>query len=324
MSDMARDEQARQVARAAAHWLALLESGTASAQEHEQLQRWREQCPSHEQVWQRAQGLRQRFTELPPELAMASLDRHDSKRSDSTRRAILKRALVIAALIPTGWIVSRQTPVMAWRADLHTATGERRTLQLPDGSQLQLNTASAVNLDFLDGKRQLSLIEGEIALSMVGNAPAVTIKTRMGQIVASGAELCVRQDERRCRVSVARGSADLISDQGQTLRLKGGERASLSAQGITPVERFDAQQPDWRQGVLTVENRPLGSFLAELSRYRPGILRWEPELEALKVTGSFRLDNTDRILDLLVASLPVQVHSRTRYWITLGPRNISA
>ncbi|RMR53133.1 MULTISPECIES: FecR domain-containing protein [Pseudomonas] len=324
MSDMAREEQARQVAHAAAYWLALLESGTASAQEYEQLQRWREQCPSHEQVWQRAQGLRQRFSELPPELAMASLDRADLKRSEPTRRAILKRALVIAALIPGGWIVSSQLPVRAWRADLRTATGERKTLRLPDGSQLQLNTASAVDLDFLDGRRQLVLIEGEIALTMAGNAPAVSINTRMGHIIANGAELCIRQDEHRCRVSVASGSVDLLSRQGATLRLKGGERAALTAQGVTAVERFDARQPDWRQGVLTVENRPLGSFLTELNRYRPGILRWEPELEALRVTGSFRLDDTDRILDLLVASLPVQVHSRTRYWITLGPRNISA
>ncbi|RMQ43298.1 Fe2+-dicitrate sensor, membrane component [Pseudomonas cichorii] len=324
MSDMARDQQARQVAHAAAYWLALLESGTASAQEHEQLQRWREQCPSHEQVWQRAQGLRQRFAELPPELAMASLDRHDSKRNDPSRRAILKRALVIAALIPTGWIISRQLPITAWRADLRTATGERKSLRLPDGSQLQLNTASAVNLDFLDGRRQLALIEGEIALSMAGNAPAVSIDTRMGRIIASGAELCIRQDQHRCRVSVASGSVDLLSAQGASLRLKGGERAALNAQGITPLERFDARQPDWRQGVLTVENRPLASFLTELGRYRPGILRWEPELEALRVTGSFRLDDTDRVLALLAASLPVQVHARTRYWITLGPRNISA
>lgn len=324
MNDRASDEQARQVAHAAACWLALLESGTASAQEHEQLQRWREQCPSHEKVWQRAQGLRQRFAELPPELAMASLDRADLKRDEPSRRAMLKHALVIAALIPTGWMISSQLPVRAWRADLRTATGERKTLRLPDGSQLQLNTASAVNLDFRDGRRQLLLIEGEVALSMAGNAPAVTVKTRMGQIIANGAELCIRQDENRCRVSVMSGSVDLLSMQGATLRLKEGERAALNAMGVTPVEHFDARQPDWRQGVLTVENRPLGSFLAELSRYRPGILRWEPELEALRVTGSFRLDDTDRILDLLAASLPVQVHSRTRYWVTLAPRKISA
>ena len=68
------------------------------------------------------------------------------------------------------------------------------------------------------------------------------------------------------------------------------------------------------------QDQKLGDFLRELSRYRPGILRWEPELETLRVTGSFGLDDTDRILSLLATSLPVEVHMRTRYWVTLAPR----
>jgi len=68
---------------------------------------------------------------------------------------------------------------------------------------------------------------------------------------------------------------------------------------------------------LSVNNQPLGQFLRELSRYRPGWLRWDPALESLRVTGTFRLDDTDRVLALLAASLPVAVQARSRYWITL-------
>lgn len=35
--------------------------------------------------------------------------------------------------------------------------------------------------------------------------------------------------------------------------------------------------------------------------------------------GSFRVDDTDRVLSLLAASLPLEVQSRTRYWVTLMP-----
>ena len=72
------------------------------------------------------------------------------------------------------------------------------------------------------------------------------------------------------------------------------------------------------------QNQPLGDFLRELSRYRAGLLRWEPALEQLRVTGSFQLGNTDRILTLLAATLPLQVQTRTRYWVTLVPRNRQA
>ncbi|MNY81186.1 fec operon regulator FecR [compost metagenome] len=68
------------------------------------------------------------------------------------------------------------------------------------------------------------------------------------------------------------------------------------------------------------QNQPLGDFLRELSTYRPGLLRWEPALESLRVTGSFRLEDTDRILSLLASSLPLEVHRRTRYWVTLRSR----
>lgn len=313
----ASHDHARQVAHDAARWLALVESGTASAEDRASLQRWREQSSSHEQMWQKAQGLRQRFADVPPQLAMASLDR---PATDPQRRALLKRALVIAAVVPTGWLLSRQLPVAAWRADLRTGTGERRTVRLSDASLLQLNTATAVDLNWHVDRHQLALIEGELALNMAENVPAVIVQTSLGQVIATGAELCIRQDAGRCRVSVSRGQVELLPLAGAPVRLHGGQRASLNVQGIGTVERFDAQQPDWRTGVLTVENRPLGSFLTELSRYRPGVLRWEPSLEKLNVTGAFRLDDTDRILQLLVASLPVQVQTRTRYWVTLVPR----
>ena len=305
----------RQIAEDAAHFLVLLESGSASADDRARLQRWREQSPHHEQTWQKAQGLRQRFAGLPPELAMASLD-----RPDSGRRAVLKRALIVAALLPAGWMLAQQAPIAALRADLRTAAGERRDLRLQDGSLLQLDTASALNIDLEQGARLLTLIEGEMALNMAGNVAPMIIQTRQGRVQASGAELCIRQQGDQCLVYVWRGDVELSAQHGQSLRLRSGQQATMSAESISSVRAFDVRQPGWRQGVLSVENQPLGVFLAELSRYRPGILRWQPEVERLNVTGTFRLDDTDQILKLLAASLPVQVVSRTRYWVTLSLR----
>ena len=323
MSDFTHTTDARAVAHEAAHWLALLESGSATAQDRAALQRWREQSIVHERFWQQAQALQQRFNELPSGLAMASLDRPDPRCANPARRTALKRALVVAALLPGAWLMSRQPQVIRWQADLSTATGEQRSIRLRYGSLLQLNTASAVDVNLGPDRRVVTLIEGEVALTMADAIQDITLAARYGEVVAQGAEVCLRQDDQRCQVSVTRGSALLVA-AGTHRRLFSGERASLTASGIGVTERFDASQPDWRQGVLSVENRPLGAFLREVSRYRPGILRWDPALEALSVTGTFRLDDTDRILDLLVASLPVQVQARTRYWVTLAPRPTTA
>ncbi|MCY1268728.1 Protein FecR [compost metagenome] len=308
--------EAREVARAAAHWLALLESGEANEDDHARLQDWRNSHGSHESAWQKVLLLRQRFSGLPTALAMATLD-----SPDLARRAVLKRALGVAALVPAAWLLSRQLPLDVWRADLHTGIGEHKQFPLADGSALQLNTASAVNVDL--AARQLTLVRGEMALKVPGSVP-LTIQVPYGRIIVSRSEVCVRLNERDCRVSVVSGAVRLQPLHGPLLVLREGQQISLQAAGAGPVDTFDALLPGWRDGVLMAQNQLLGDFLRELSRYRPGLLRWEPELETLRVTGSFRLDDTDRVLSLLAASLPVEVRSRTRYWVTLVPRKKTA
>ncbi len=300
------------VARAAAQWLALVESGAATADDHIRLQHWRSSNVHHEQTWQRAQQLRQRFSGLPTELAMAALD-----RPDLARRTAIKRALGIAALVPATWLLSRQVPLDVWTADLHTAIGEQKTVRLADGSLLQLNTDSAVNVDL--GKRAVTVLRGEIALKVPGGAP-ITLHLPVGRVTLSGSEVCVRLNEQSCQVAVLSGIAQLQPLSGAELFLREGQQASLKAHGASPISTFDASRPSWREGVLLAENQALGDFLRELSRFRPGLLRWEPELENLRVTGSFRLDNTDNVLHLLAATLPVEVQARTRFWVTLVPR----
>jgi transmembrane sensor len=304
--------EALEVARAAARWLALLESGAATEADHQRLQAWRSSHAQHESTWQKAQLLRQRFADVPAALAMATLD-----RPDLARRGALKRALGVAALVPAAWLLSRQLPLEVWTADLHTATGERKQVTLADGSNLQLSTDSAVNVDLL--ARQLILLRGEMALTVPGSS-MLTIQSPYGQVMVSSSDVCVRLTERDCRVSVVSGVARVQPLSGAELLLQEGQQISLQAGGIGPLQAFDAAKPGWREGVLIAENQPLGDFLRELSRFRPGLLRWEPALETLRVTGSFRLDNTDKVLALLAASLPIEVQSRSRYWVTLVSR----
>jgi transmembrane sensor len=312
----ASNPEARQLARTAASWLALLDSGRASAEDLQRLEHWRAADPRHEQIWQRAEGLRQRLRTVPPTLAMACLD-----RPATSRRTLLKRGLALALLVPGGWLLSQQLPLAVWRADLRTAVGERRGVRLADGSVLQLNTATAVDLDL--EQHRLTLVEGEIALS-VSRAQPLTVDFGLGQVTVGQAQVCLRRDADRCRICVLQGTVQVRPAQGMALALQYGDQLTLYTDGSGAMGRFDPRAPDWRDGMLSVDNQPLGQFLREISRYRPGVLHWEPGLESLRVTGTFQLDDTDRILALLTASLPVTVQSRTRYWTTLVARKQSA
>ncbi|WEL53260.1 FecR domain-containing protein [Pseudomonas kermanshahensis] len=306
------DARARQLAREAAQWLALQDAGPLDDGQIDALQRWRARSAAHEALWQKAEALRTQFSAVPSSLAVACLD-----RPDPDRRRLLGQALAIGTLAPLAWYGYRQLPVDSWRADLHTATGERRGHVLAGGGRVHLNTASAVNLSVQGGQHVVQLVRGEIAVDCVG---PLQVQTAQGAVVATQASFCVRQQGQHYRVSVSDGAVRLQTAQGGALSLQAGQRVTLAAGGAGPIEAFDVQLPGWQQGLLMVENQPLGDVLRELDRYRPGLLRWDPALDRLSVTGTFQLDDNDRILALLAASLPLQVHYRTRYWVSLTPR----
>ncbi|MNJ71245.1 fec operon regulator FecR [compost metagenome] len=70
--------------------------------------------------------------------------------------------------------------------------------------------------------------------------------------------------------------------------------------------------------MLSVQQMPLGEFVTELGRYRPGLLRCADEVAALKVSGTYQLANTDQILNLIAQSLPIRVDYRTRFWVSIS------
>ncbi|MNP71808.1 fec operon regulator FecR [compost metagenome] len=92
----------------------------------------------------------------------------------------------------------------------------------------------------------------------------------------------------------------------------------VSPHGAHALASLHADPWGWTDGVLSVQQMPLGEFCAELARYRPGLLRCAGDVAALKVSGTYQLNDTEQILQLLTRSLPVRVDYRTRYWVSVG------
>ena len=72
--------------------------------------------------------------------------------------------------------------------------------------------------------------------------------------------------------------------------------------------------------MLAAQDMRLDAFALELSRYRPGLLRVEPQVAGLRLSGAFQLDDTDAVLENLARMLPVDVLYRTPYWVTIAAR----
>ena len=91
-------------------------------------------------------------------------------------------------------------------------------------------------------------------------------------------------------------------------RLQGGPLATVS---------FSADA--WTQGLLIAERTPLVEVLEQLDRYRRGVLRCDPAVAGLQVSGSFSLDQPEASLDLLAKVLPVRVQRVFGYLATVVP-----
>ncbi|WP_312428086.1 FecR domain-containing protein [Achromobacter sp.] len=315
----------RNVAREAARWLMRLSSGRATDADVHACDQWRASKAEHEHAWQRAQRVNARFGLIPSALGMATLNRPDLK----SRRAALKTLVALIVAGPVGWAAWRADP-LDWTADYRSAAGERRDVTLADGSTLHLNTSSAVDVLFDDATRLLRLRAGEIAVHAVAD-PAThprpfIVRTRLGDIEAQASRFCVREESGRCQLSVQEGRVRVSSagQPGRYVDVSAGEQSSLSPDGAGAATPADPHASDWLRGVLYASALRLDAFASELGRYRQGILRCDPEIAHLRISGAFQLHDTDAVLAALPATLPVQVRYRTPYWVTIAPRGAAA
>jgi transmembrane sensor len=305
----------------AADWLVQLHSGTATPSDHKAIAQWRTRSAEHAQAWQRAEALLGEFRAVPANLAIQTLQRA-ARRDGLTRRQTLTRLGLLLMAGPLG-IASQHMPWQQWTADQRTAVGEQKNLQLPDGTQLLLNTESAVDIAFNLQERRVVLLNGEVLISTAkdpGARPFV-VETPQGIARALGTRFCVRINGSRSQVSVLEGLVELTPQKlHQSTTLKAGERQSFKLNRLDPLESFDTSALAWDKGMLLANNMRLDELLGELSRYRPGVLRCHEDVAALRVSGAFSLRDTDASLRLLSDTLPLKISRLTRYWLSVEPK----
>lgn len=311
----------REVALQAAEWFVLLQSGEASAADRRAFEAWRAQAGIHDQAWQRALAVSQCAASLPPALGTPALGR--TQRRAGRRDTVRALALLITA-VPVGWLAWRAAPWAQWTSTHATATGERREWMLADGSRLVLDTASAVDIRFDDALRRVHLNEGAVFIETAADpqprSRPFVVTTQQGRVRAIGTRFAVRSAGERSEVAVLQGAVQVTARGGAAQQLPAGQQLWFDAMGIGRAEPASAGAGQWARGLLAVDDMRLADFVAELARYRQGWLHCDPAVAELRVTGAFQLADVDAVLRNLVQLLPVQVHYRTSYWVTVAAR----
>ncbi|MOA27383.1 fec operon regulator FecR [compost metagenome] len=105
----------------------------------------------------------------------------------------------------------------------------------------------------------------------------------------------------------------------RVLQLHAGQQVSFDQDVVLDAHALPADSTAWLQGMLSVNDWRLGDFLEELGRYRPGVLRCASSIQAMSISGAFRIDDTDIALANLPKTLPVKVRYLSRYWVSVEP-----
>jgi len=306
----------------AIQWQVRLRFNQADEQTQRTFEHWLQQRPEHGLAWQRVETLGDDFEGVPAQLARQTLN---GSRQGMRRRESLKLLGVLATVGTAAWLGRDYTPVPAMLAQQRSSTGERRRFQLDDGSLVQLNSDSAVDSEFDAQRRLIILRRGEIIVN-VGADPHTHqvrpfwVQSRDGLMQAHSSRFLVRERDDGTLVAAQEGAVTLFPGARQTpasRSVQAGDQLLFTSSGVRTLSDTGLDPWSWGDGVISARNMRLGDFIAELSRYRPGVLRCSEEVADRRVSGTFQLADNDQVLALIAQSLHLHVDYRTRFWVTV-------
>lgn len=190
---------------------------------------------------------------------------------------------------------------------LATAFGERKVLDLADGSHLTLDSDTRLTVDWHLRSRRVTLHQGQ-ALFDVSHTWTRPLRVNADgvQINVLGTLFNVTDYASDVRVALLRGSVRVEAAQGSA-QLAPGQQIVARQGRFSPVTSVDTEAVvAWKDNRLIFDRTPLGQALEQVQRYRRAPIRLDdPSLAALPITGVFDSSNVETLLTLLPGILPV-------------------
>ncbi|AQU81402.1 MULTISPECIES: FecR domain-containing protein [unclassified Halomonas] len=302
-------------------WMARLWSDDATDAQRKACLQWRQSAPEHERAWQQLQAIDGRLGALPRHAARSELFEASPQVS---RRHLLQWGGVALLVSSLGFGLPRTPQWQRQFADYATGIGEMRNVTLSDGTQLRLDTDTAIDVSFDGHQRRLHLLRGGVLITTAttADARAFSVMTRDGLSYPVGTHFSVQQQADSTRVAVYEGRVAL-EQRGSPDRvmLNAGQQAAMSKAGMSPTEPLDPTELARFQGRLVAESMRVIEVLDTLARYRHGVVRCAPEVANRRVSGVFSLEDTDRALASLADALSLELIYRTPLWVALEPRS---
>ena len=344
---------AQDIENEASLWLMRLTDGAVSDERRAEFASWINQSLQHKEAFERLSQFWDNLEFTSEYLDYAASGRADEAKGDvrlegSTNRyrRILTGAIAasIAAMICV-FTVQFFSPNDSFDMAYQTSIGQQQTVDLPDGSQILLNTDSAMRVEFEKTARTIWLTKGEAFFDVAPDKDVpFSVRTQEGTVTAIGTAFSVRVRDDKLDVIVTEGrvalaslseidrtteeedsrqAGDLLTEKGasSTIEVTAGQSAVID-RGVKAIADVKPDQIetslDWQDGVLSFRGETLEQVVEKLARYSAMTIEIpDPELRQQKVVGYYTIGDVDRMLEALNVMANIEVEQVSEEHIKL-------
>lgn len=195
-----------------------------------------------------------------------------------------------------------------------TNVGGRAALKFGDGTEIELNTDTAVRYRMTSDQRIVWLDRGEAYFRVKHDAANPFSVIAAGhRITDLGTEFLVRDEKEGVDVALIKGSAQLRSEApgSSETTLKLGDEAIATPQSTVITRKTLAELSDelaWRQGILVFRKTRLSDAVREFNRYNDTkLVVGDPSIANLTFSAEIKTNRYDDFLRLAQSVLNLRV-----------------
>jgi len=200
---------------------------------------------------------------------------------------------------------------------IETTIGMRKKVGLPDGSDIELNTSSAMRAALSTDVREVWLDKGEAYFEIRHDASRpFLVHAGNRQVAVLGTKFSVRREGDKVTVLVSEGKVrvdDLNANHVvHSTTITGGDMA-IGSGGATLVADSKIRVEDalsWRKGMLSFNQERLSDIASEFNRYNNQRLVIEgDDVAAIRIGGTYPASNPQEFAQLLSDAYGLQVRT---------------
>lgn len=237
-------------------------------------------------------------------------------------RRLLRPVSIAAMLAAVAVLVTAGLLYMSsHRSEISTDIGELRLVALDDGSRVQLNAGTRLDVRFANAQRKLVLHDGE-ALFRVSHDSKRPFSVVAGDVTvtATGTQFDVSRMREKTTVTLLEGSVTVRGPDGRIYPLRPGEQWRWPVDGSLVRAVNPANVVAWVEGRIVFDDIALADAVATVNRHGGVPVALDAPAQAQsRISGTFETGDSQAFAVAVTALLPLQTRKDSSGTIHLVP-----